>query len=796
MKTLIAVLALVTNIVSAQTIVCPPDAPANVKLAAKEIRRYVYLRTGELWSIGTPSSPAVSGSASDRRDGGVPGQFILKIDPAIGAQEYRIAADGITGGSDIGVLYGAYRYAELLGVRFYLHGDVVPDERLKELPAVTEETGKPMFELRGVNPWGYHPQGMDAWGTDDYKAIITQLAKMRMNFIGIHSYPFREAAPLAAASSAVADYFSATSEPTVWHGLASGFDAQGRVNSSCPTVYYNTLANRYGGYVARKTGDYCFGGSALFERDDWAPAVLAGHCPAPTTMEGCNEVFNRTAEQFHEAFTLARQLGVKTCLGTEAPLTIPPQAQRELKAQGNDPASPEAIRKVYEGTFKRIMAAHPLDYYWIWTHENWTHRGNTAEQYQAVLADIKLAAEARANVNAPFQLATAGWVLGPGVGLLRAPTPNQLGQDRAAFDRDLPKGIPVSAISRSIGNTVIDSAFARINGRGKWAIPWLEGDGGNGLAGIQLWVGRVRRDAVDAREFGCTGLMGLHWRTDILAPNASALALAAWDQSWHAATDAKKPRQLPSDDFYADYAQANFGLPQAGKIFTAMDGEIPRSNIDDCPVGRLTPDKTPWNKVAPRYRFVDDFAKLRPQISGAGNRERFDYWQNTFKYYRGLAQLRCALAKPDAAALTRLYADTYQALLATVNSPGGLSMVVNMENNAHWGPLIAKHAAQPWPKQYQAQPRLIVPCVRSVVNIGESLTLKIIALPATQPTVHFRPLGQGEWKEIPATHVARAVYKAELPAAREDFEYYITAGEKLVWPATAPSLNQTVVILE
>lgn len=31
---------------SAQTIVCPPDAPANVKLAAKAIRRYVFLRTG------------------------------------------------------------------------------------------------------------------------------------------------------------------------------------------------------------------------------------------------------------------------------------------------------------------------------------------------------------------------------------------------------------------------------------------------------------------------------------------------------------------------------------------------------------------------------------------------------------------------------------------------------------------------------------------------------------------------------------------------------------------------------
>ena len=105
-----------------QTIVRPPGAGPITDLAAKEIRRYVYLRTGSLPSI--------------KEDGA---GLVLKIDPALAAQEYRITPDGITGGSDVGVLYGAYRYAELLGVRFYLHGDVVPDERLKQLPAGERE---------------------------------------------------------------------------------------------------------------------------------------------------------------------------------------------------------------------------------------------------------------------------------------------------------------------------------------------------------------------------------------------------------------------------------------------------------------------------------------------------------------------------------------------------------------------------------------------------------------------------------------------------------------------------------
>lgn len=58
MKPFIALLVLIADISPAQTIVCPADAPANVKLAAKEIRRYVYLRTGELMPIADHPSQA------------------------------------------------------------------------------------------------------------------------------------------------------------------------------------------------------------------------------------------------------------------------------------------------------------------------------------------------------------------------------------------------------------------------------------------------------------------------------------------------------------------------------------------------------------------------------------------------------------------------------------------------------------------------------------------------------------------------------------------------------------------
>ena len=81
------------------------------------------------------------------------------------------------------------------------------------------------------------------------------------------------------------------------------------------------------------------------------------------------------------------------------------------------------------------------------------------------------------------------------------------------------------------------------------------------------------------------------------------------------------------------------------------------------------------------------------------------------------------------------------------------------------------------------------------------MQLKIVALdakPVKSVTVHVRPLGGGEWTVLPARHLARSIYEATLPAADADFEYHLVAvtaaGAELVWPATAPAMNQTVVI--
>jgi hypothetical protein len=47
--------------------------------------------------------------------------------------------------------------------------------------------------------------------------------------------------------------------------------------------------------LSKRTSEYRFGGALLFDRDDFSPEVMCGHCPVPSTPASCNDVFNRTA---------------------------------------------------------------------------------------------------------------------------------------------------------------------------------------------------------------------------------------------------------------------------------------------------------------------------------------------------------------------------------------------------------------------------------------------------------------------------------------------------------------------
>jgi hypothetical protein len=811
---------LVCGSVFPKTVIVTPKDPTPLEmLAAHEVRRYWYLRTGEL--------AAITGEARLPRSGAI--VLARRATESLSAEQYSVksAAGNIylVGGDEIGTLYAAYRFAERLGVRFYLHGDVVPDKKISPRLPQVGEIGKPLFGVRGIQPFHDFPEGPDWWNVDDYLSHIAQLPKLRMNFLGLHNYPEGSVGP----------------EPGVWIGQPRDFDLNGKVSFSYPSRWANTAREGMWGYAAMSTSDFSSGADQLFAETEYGPAVMKDMMPAPRTPRQSDLLFDNTGSLFRTAFASAKSLGVKTCFGTETPLTIPKLVQERLRSEGKDPKDPSVVREVYEGIFRRIAATYPLDYYWLWTLEDWTWGGNKTEQFELTAADIRAASDALNAIGRPFTLATSGWVLGPQ-------------HDRAALDRLLPKDSPMSAINRQVGHAPVEPGFALLQGRPKWAIPWVEND--PNLTAPQPWVGRMRYDAADARRLGCTGLLGIHWRTKILAPNMAALAAAAWEQPWIPSDFSAKPldlpavlqgegqnenplrpRTMPVEDFYIDFARANFGdavaIP-AGKLFAGIDGaKLPEPATWIKGPGGIKVDKTPWSERSKQYAFVAELAALRPSVNGAGNLERFDYWLNTYRYMAALAEVgslrgeldarMASVTTPQAAAaaldtrvrLSRAWERMITLQIMATDTPGELGTLANLEQHnrkflrfldAH-DEALAKALAAPLPdsvrlsQTYTGPPRVVVPTVRTSASKGESLSLTVLA-PSREPAkgvaVYWRVLGEKEFQKIAAKHTARAVYRAQLAPASDDFEYYVeveaSSGAKLHWPATAPSLNQTVVV--
>ncbi|MEN8253909.1 MAG: malectin domain-containing carbohydrate-binding protein [Verrucomicrobiota bacterium] len=467
-----------------------------VEFAAREIGRYTWLRTGE----------------QVERVDGASANIVLKVDAGLGKDTFTLKTDGktlsISGGSDLAVLYGAYRYAELLGVRFYIHGDVVPDGRIPFALPEVDETHTPLFEHRGIQPFHDFTEGPDWWSLDDYKTYLGQMVKMRMNWIGFHCYPEGGVGP----------------EPLVWIGLPEDVNEDGTVKWGYPTALASTRGGRWG-YEDTPVEEFAAGAGNLFSGDDFGASVTDGFRPLPETPEDCAEVFNRTGRFFNEVLGYADELGIHTVLGTEVPLTIPAALKERMREKGLDPESPEAIRKAYDGMFLRIKRTHPLGTYWVWTPETWTWQGNSKEELAKTVDDINILRESLAAQGNPFGFGTCGWVLGPA-------------SNRSLFDDSMPPDVAMGCINRDVGFTPVETGFASIKDRPKWAIPWVEDD--PAMITPQLWAGRLRRDAADALAYGCTGLIGIHWRTKVLSHNFAALAAAAWDQSgWNTEPDAK-----------------------------------------------------------------------------------------------------------------------------------------------------------------------------------------------------------------------------------------------------------------
>lgn len=841
------------------TLVLDPGAQSKEKLAVKELQRYLYLLTDTLPEFGGIEEEYTGGGATiyvgtKEQEFIIEQSRVLMIFEEIadlGPQEYLIktlnSENGsktiIVGGDCQGTLYGAYDFLEELGIWFDIHGDVIPDEKQDCSFSDMEKIGRPVFEKRGLLPFHDFPEGPDYWDHDTYLAVLTQIVKMRMNFLGFHTYP--------------EGWVNGQAEPTVWIGMPEDANEDGTVNYSYPSTFANTSRKHLPpltgqlpwSYAPMATSDFVAGASMLFDKDAYGADFLNGHFPMPDTPEKMNEVFNQTGNMLHTAFSLAKDLGIHTSIGTEIPITVPVRVKQRMIERGLDPNSEEGLTELYKGIFKRIESTHPLDYYWLWTSESWLWPGHADEQQEEAIRQLKIIRSVWDKMQPDFRLATCGWTLGP---------PNS----PTAFQDLLPEGSAMASINHMLGFAPVSPDFSNVQTVDTWAIPWLEDD--PGLCHPQLWAGRVRRDAADALLYGSEGLMGIHWRTREMSPQFGALARAGWDHTgWNPyvtdeeiagkkAGESELPRDLPITDFYTDWCTAMFGPEVADRlaeIYTALDGgtgedrqsNIPRpTNWDLGPGGIHVTIKSQY-ELDSAYAFIEAMDYLRPSIKGSGNRERFDFWLNSFRGAKDIAMqglLRFMLDQqfeklnnlsepfekqsfaadsilPIRILMSRNWETVITRQIERASAYDVMGTICNLEQhsrvskqflNAHDSLLSAAlqrtlPAETELSDEYRGIARIIVPTARTLARCGEAIELKVIIMDKDAPveaTLRYRKIGPGKYMETPIAHVARSVYSVQLPSIPEaGWEYYIELelanGNQLLWPATAPSINQTII---
>lgn len=808
-----------------EAIVLPQHASKLEVLAANEIQRYVYLRTGELLPVrhrpGAGHAIAV-GVRSTSFSGELgrdlkPDEFTLRSTSVAGRKTWWVI-----GGDEVGTLYGAYRFAEKLGVAFGLDEDIVPDERLTTSWPELDETAKPRFALRGLQPFHDFSVGPDWWNLQDYQSLSSQMAKLRLNFLGLHTYPSWNPA--------------AGPEANVWIGPPSEVDAKGNVRAGYKAGVVTTRA----GWAVTPfpTSRYASGAGLLFEQDEYGPDYMLDCLDWPTNDAASAAMFNRYGDFQQKAFQHARRLGIKTCVGTEVPLGVPTELLGRLEARGLKTNDPAVIQSLYEGTFLRLKRKIPIDYYWFWAPEIWLGEEPGCPGWEIatranVERDFRLIEAAAAAAKVPFGFATGGWRLGTR-------------DDASWMDMRTPKTWAASAINTGVGRDPVEKYFGTMKGRSKWVIGWAEDDGSSGAHcctcwDLQLWAERLFVNSEEALRYGCDGMMAIHWRTSAMEPNIAALSQAGWGFDGpgrdHKNSLSSPGKMSAMDDFWAEWGRARFGGEagaEAGRILQKLDGShlVINSLIDS---GTKTTDAQISEVFAP----LRQLEALRPRLSGSGNLERFDYWCK----FIGASELRVrawviaarlsskvkeaeTIAGPDAKQsfarkeilplriqLARTYEEVIAAFVRCAKSPGEVGTITSIESGSRTRVITAQDAAieallgGSLPVEaairtaYQGAPRVFASAKRTQMKAREPHEIRAFVLSSQKCTgvnLHWRPLGAQTFKTVPATHRARQAYRVNLPAqAPKTVEYYLEAmledGQQVRWPATAPALNQTVI---
>jgi hypothetical protein len=511
------------------SILTPPSPSFRQQLAASELRRGLtqlgyrrQLITGEL-------------GAGERR----PDELCFSLTVARETGEHysittsEMAEGGalinMHGANEQALLYAVFDFLERQGAVFGIDGDVYPltPPTGLQLPSVHQPwQAAPRFAVRGLLPWPDFLNCISVYNREDWRAYLEAMLRMRFNTLGIHVY----------------------GQEDQWAESFLSFEYGGVGH----LAHLDTTVSDRWGYLPQRTSRYGMSAAQYFDDEIFG-------ADSTRRARGPWEAAEMARQVWREAFAYAEQLGIRTGVGFEpyrVPEEIrracPPEVRQEEVYQFHgrtnrieriDPQSRTA-RYILETRLAQLLETYPsVSHVYLWEDEmvNWASQAHNV----AIPVTPFLQAHDFLRRHAPDKrLVLAGWG-----GVVR---------HFGGLHRALPEDVIFTALNDQVGWDPVHEAFGQLGDRERWPIPWLEDDPAMWFP--QFHVNRFANDLARAEQFGCQGVLGIHWRHRIVDPTAAYMARRFWmpelqPRSYYtayAATQAKASRSEALADLLAD----------------------------------------------------------------------------------------------------------------------------------------------------------------------------------------------------------------------------------------------------
>lgn len=748
----------------------------------------------------------------------------LQLDPSRfkKSEEYEIAASEqnatLCAVNEQALLYAVFDFLERQGLVFGIDGTTAPIDppAVLRLPLDGQRwIASPRFAVRGLLPWPDFLNCISVYNQEDFRAYFAAMLRMRFNMFGMHVYTQNDPGPMAES------YLS-------FEFAGSGHRAA-----------LEDTTMRSWGYLPQRTSTYSMGAAEFFDSDTFGADA--------TRLAADNwDIAARTTAMLRLAFSFAADLGIRTGIGFEPyqnPMEIGRALPPEALSHPNGFIESTTARDLLERRLADLLERYPMvDYVWLWQDEdaNWESR----QKNIPLSVTPFVQAHNFLKKHAPDKrLVVAGW--------------GGVTRHFQSLHERLPEDIVFSALSDSLGWDPVNEAFGKLGSRERWPIPWLEDDPSMWFP--QFRASRFQMDMNRAQNFGCQGVLGIHWRHRIVDPTATYLARASWDSNLTAsahyqnfcAVQASGTRAAEMATLFEEcdrgHEISSTFLGTRDKQGYANTRELTGDYDEAFVYATVEPDPT---ILLHQRLMTEKFSRLASQAASPMEQDRIGYFASfvgfMVPYCDALEkahQLNAVLQRAVAlrAARNHLQARTevlergvplwlamapmvrdtmvqYQAAIATRNDQGQLASMQNkfvrlslerlrlsIKEFLHELPpeMDVAYVATTSP-EHANRTRLFIPTRPSLLKPGESLRIFLVA-PGQENVLAIKLLtrrqGTQPWQSSPAVHAGRSVYTVKLgpfEAGDDTIEYCATASSEqgtLSAPPQAPQHVYTLNVL-